>query len=102
MSVYLYANIKLKYGQGPAFNETMAKLKPMFEKRGWKLVGAWSTVIGDLNEVHDIWELEDANAVGAAMSSAFEDPEFMAVAPELADQIATEVITVVTKTPYSP
>jgi hypothetical protein len=100
--VYLYANIKLKYGKLQEFSETMEKLVPIFEDQGWKLIGAWSTVIGDLNEVHDIWELEDANAVGGAMGGAMTNPSFLAVAPELADQIETEVITVVTKVSYSP
>jgi len=53
---YVYANVKLKYGQLPAFFETMVTIKRVMEEHGWKLVGAWSTVIGDLHEVHDLWE----------------------------------------------
>jgi NIPSNAP len=99
--VFLHSRIKLKYGQLGAFNEAMAKVKPIVGQRGWRLVGAWSTVIGNLNEVHDIWEIEDANAVGAVMSSAFSDPEFRAVAAQFAAQIDEETLTVLTKTPYS-
>jgi NIPSNAP protein len=101
-SVYLLSKIKLRYGQLGAFNEAMAKAKPIVEQRGWKLVGAWSTVIGDLNEVHDIWEIEDANAVGAVMSSAFQDAEFRGIAAQFAAQVEEEILTVLTKTPYSP
>jgi NIPSNAP len=72
--VYLHSKIKLKYGQLGAFNDAMADAKPIVEEHGWKLVGAWSTMIGDLNEVHDIWEIKDANAVGAVMRSAFGIP----------------------------
>ena len=100
--VYLHSKIKLKYGQLGAFNDAMAEAKPIVEEHGWKLVGAWSTMIGDLNEVHDIWEIKDANAVGAVMRSAFGDPAFRAVAAQFAEQIEEEILTFLTKTPYSP
>ena len=100
--VYLYANVKLKYGKLQEFSATMEVLRPIFERRGWKLIGAWSTTIGNLNEVHDIWEVEDANAVGAALDGVVSDPEFLAEWPALADQIDTEVTTVLAKTSYSP
>jgi hypothetical protein len=100
--VYLYARVKLKYGQLPAFNATMAELRPLVEKRGWKLVGAWSTVIGDINEVHDIWEIADANAVGSVLTATAAEPDFRAVAARLPEQVDEEVLTVLTKTLYSP
>jgi hypothetical protein len=59
-------------------------------------------MIGDLNEVHDIWEIEDANAVGAVMRSVFADPAFRAVAARFGEQLEDETLTVLTKTPYSP
>ena len=102
MSFYVYANVKLKYGKGPEFNETMARVKPLFEARGWKLIGGWQTVVGDLNEVHDLWEIEELNVIPTAMASAFEDPEFASIAAALMDQVEREVISVVVKTPYSP
>ena len=62
---YVYANVKVKYGQLGPFYESMVTIKRVMEEHGWKLVGAWSTVIGDLHEVHDLWEVEDANTVPA-------------------------------------
>jgi hypothetical protein len=97
--VYLHSKIKLKYGQLGAFNDAMAEAKPIVEEHGWKLVGAWSMMIGDLNEVHDIWEIKDANAVGAVMRSVFGNPAFRAVAAQFAEQIEEEILTVLTKTP---
>jgi hypothetical protein len=70
---YVYANVKVKYGQLPAFFEQMVTIKRVMEENGWKLVGAWSTVIGDIHEVHDPWEVEDANSVPAGFAGAFED-----------------------------
>ena len=36
------------------------------------------------------------------MRSAFGDPAFRAVAAQFAEQIEEEILTVLTKTPYSP
>jgi NIPSNAP len=101
-SLYVYANVKLKYGQLVAFNDTMATVRRVMEQHGWKLVGAWSTVVGDLHEVHDMWEVESADAIPAAFAAAYEDPEFVRAARDLTMQVEREVLTLVTKTPYSP
>jgi hypothetical protein len=99
---YVYANVKVKYGQLPAFYEAMVTIKRVMEANGWKLVGAWSTVIGDLHEVHDMWEVEDANTVPAAFAAAYEDPEFVQAAAEVAAAAERETLSLVMKTPYSP
>jgi hypothetical protein len=99
---YVYANVKVKYGQLPAFYEAMVTIRRVMEENGWKLVGAWSTVIGDLHEVHDMWEVEDANTVPAAFAAAYEDPEFVQAAAEVAAAAERETLSLVMKTPYSP
>jgi NIPSNAP len=98
----VYANVKVKYGQLAAFNEAMVTVKRVMEQNGWKLLGAWTTVIGDLHEVHDLWEVEDANAVPAGFAGAAEDPDFLQAAAEIAKIADREVLSLVTKTPYSP
>ncbi len=100
--LYVYANVKIKYGRLPAFNEAMITVKRVMEANGWTLVGGWTTLVGDLHEVHDIWEVEDANVVPAAFAAAYEDSDFVQAATELSEIIDREVISLVTKTPYSP
>jgi hypothetical protein len=99
---YLYANVKVKYGQLNAFNEVMVTIKRVMEANGWKLVGAWSTVIGDLHEVHDLWEVQDANTVPNGFMGAYQDPDFVQAAAQLATIADREVVSLVVKTPYSP
>jgi hypothetical protein len=99
---YVYANVKVKYGQLPAFFDQMVIIKRVMEKNGWKLVGAWSTVIGDLHEVHDLWEVEDVNAVPNGFAGAYEDPDLVQAAAQLSTIADREVLSLVTKTPYSP
>ncbi len=100
--LYVYANVKVKYGQLGAFNEAMVTVKRVMETHGWKLIGGWTTLIGDLHEVHDLWEVEDANAVPAAFAAAYEDPAFVQAATEVSKVADREVLSLVTKTPYSP
>src|SRR3954453_10245822 len=100
--LYVYANVTVKYGQLAAFNEAMVTVKRVMEQHGWRLVGAWSTLIGDLHEVHDLWEVADANAVPAALAAAYEDPAFAQVAADLSAISDREVLSLVAKTPYSP
>jgi len=99
---YVYANVKVKYGQLGPFYESMVTIKRVMEEHGWKLVGAWSTVIGDLHEVHDLWEVEDANAVPNAFAAAYADADFAEASARLADIADREVLALVMKTPYSP
>ena len=99
---HVYANVKVKYGQLPAFNEAMVTIKRVMEENGWRLIGAWMTVIGDLHEVHDLWEVDDANAVPAGFAGASQDPDFQRAAAEIARVADREVLSLVMKTPYSP
>jgi antirestriction protein len=99
---YVYANVKVKYGQLAAFYDAMATIKRVMEEHGWTLVGAWSTLIGDLHEVHDLWEVHDANTVPSAFAAAYEDPDFVAASAQLSAIADREVLSLVTKTPYSP
>jgi NIPSNAP len=100
--LHVYANVKVKYGQLAAFNEAMVTVKRVMEQNGWKLIGAWTTVIGDLHEVHDLWEVEDANAVPAGFAGASQDPDFVQAVGEISKIAEREVLSLVTKTPYSP
>ena len=60
------------------------------------------TLVGDLHEVHDVWEVADANVIPAAFAAAYQDPEFLEAAGALSEIIDREVLSLVTKTPYSP
>jgi hypothetical protein len=99
---YVYANVKVKYGGLPVFNEAMVTVKRVMEENGWRLIGAWSTIIGDLHEVHDLWEIDDANNVAAAFAAAYQVPEFVQAAEQIATVADRETLSLLTKTPYSP
>jgi hypothetical protein len=100
--MYVLANVKVRYGQLAGFNEAMITVKRVMEANGWRLVGAWNTVVGDIHEVHDLWEVADANAVPAGLAAAFEEPDFVRAAEQLSVVCETESLRLLAKTPYSP
>jgi NIPSNAP len=100
--VYVIAQVDLKYGRAAQFNAAMETLVPLMEARGWSLVGAYQNLTGDLNQATDIWEVEDANAVGAALASLLDDSAYAEVAPELAEAIERESIRLAVKAPFGP
>ena len=102
MSVYVIAEIDLKYGSAVGFGQAMARLVPVMAARGWNLVGSYQNITGDLHQVLDVWEVEDANAVGAALASLVDDEDFLAIAPELVATVERETIRIAARTAFSP
>ena len=102
MSYYLLATLKVKFGQQRKFYEVMSHLKPVLEKAGWKLVGAYENAIGRLNTVNDLWEINDPNAVPSTLAVASQDADFVRWAANLPELLEEEVLQIMTKVPYSP
>jgi len=101
MAYYLVASLKVKYGQQRKFNEVMDHLKPALEREGWKLLGAYQTVVGPLNTVIDLWEISNPNAVTETLARVGKDPEFAKWAAQLPDLLHEEALQIMTKLPYS-
>jgi hypothetical protein len=96
------ARIVIRYGKIAEFIDAMQRLVPIMEEKGWKLLAAYQTVIGNIHEAYDIWELPDANAVGEGLAAAAADTRFGDLMPDLIDAIESESLTLVAKTPFSP
>jgi|ERR1700740_1566500 NIPSNAP len=93
--MYLQASIKLYPGKQQDFIKLLNEVVPYIGKHGWKLIGSYGSVVGRLNTVVDLWEIPNAEAVGAVLS----DPEFQKWAPRISEIIEDEVLTVLTRLP---
>lgn len=100
--VYLLARLRIRYGELDRFNELMKISVERVAQSGWKLVGSYQAVIGDLTEVIDIWEVPDVQAAYDAVDPRRENPARAAQIARLHDVIESEVLQIVTKTPFSP
>ena len=102
MPTYCVARLVLNYGKIPEWTAAMQRLLPIMEEQGWKLVASYQTIIGNLHEAYDIWELPSADAVATGLVGAAGHPSFTTLAPDLAASIQSETLSIVAKTPFSP
>ena len=102
MATYLQATIKVRRGKLPLFDETLGAMAPALEAEGWKLLGAYVNSVGRLNEVVDLWELPDANAVASVLGALRKHPKMGKWAAALDECVEDEHVQLMIKTPYSP
>jgi hypothetical protein len=100
--VYVHATLKVRIGGYERFCDALAKMVPILETGGWKLVGAWVTRVGRVFTVIDLWELPDANTFFKATTTMRAHPGFPAIHEVLSDVVEEEIVTMVNKTSYSP
>ena len=101
-AVYLHATLKIRIGGYERFCESIAQQVPILESFGWKLIGAWTTVVGQVSTVVDIWEIPDANSFFDATGKWRNTPAFQAFRAVTSEVLEEEILTMVVKTPYSP
>lgn len=93
---YLHSSIKLRPGKYQQFTERLRdRMVPLLANHGWALMGSYATVIGRRDTAVDLWRLEDANAVQAALN----DPAFARYGAEKAELIEDEVVTLMRELP---
>jgi hypothetical protein len=99
--IYFVAEIDVRLGKAARFDEIMSALVPPLKSRGWRLVAAYTTVVGRLGRVINIWEVDDANAVPSVLAVLGADPAFSEIVAELSEIIDVETTTLLAKTSYS-
>ena len=100
--LYVHATLQVRIGGYERFCEAMAKQLPILEGHGWKLVGAWTTAVGRVCTVIDLWKIPDANAFFEVTAKWRAGPEFKEFRAVTSEVLIEEHITMVTKVPYSP
>src|SRR3990170_4305900 len=75
--VYGEWRIRIRPDQGPAYNELIkTKGLPLFRQAGGRMVGWWTTLVGDLYEHITIWEYDDMSAFEQAVGKLGKDKRF--------------------------
>ncbi len=99
--VYAHAVLKVRIGRYDEFCVAMAKQVVILEGLGWKLVGAWTSAVGQICTVVDLWELEDANAYFDVTAKWRSDPSFLEFRAVTKEVLIEETISLMLKAPYS-
>lgn len=100
--IYIHARLKLRIGGYDEFCEAIKAQVPVLEKHGWKLVGAWTSVVGQICTVIDLWELPDANTFFDALALWRGSPELARFREVTTKVVIEEEIQMMRKVPYSP
>jgi hypothetical protein len=102
MSVYLHVTLHIRPGRLGRFVATLQAIRPIVEAQGWQLLGAWTTVVGRLNVVVDLWRLPDANAVPTAIGALLASAGWPELERELAECVEQETLQLMAPLPFSP
>ena len=102
MRYFIQTDLTLKYGSIPRFVDAMATIVPFLASHGWTLAGAYSPIVGNLNQITHLWEVDSLDCVPAAMAAIQSTPDIVSVVERLADYVVAEQLQLVAKTPYSP
>ena len=100
---YFQARLTVAYGQADRIGELVAGLRDVLEPTvGWRLAAAYRTVIGDHDELIDLWEIPAGEPFEEALARAAEVPEFGEVAAQLPKYLVAENTQLMRPTPYCP
>jgi hypothetical protein len=100
---YFQARLTVAYGQADRIGELVAGLREVLEPTvGWRLAAAYRTVIGQHDELIDLWEIPAGEPFEEALARAAEVPEFGEVAVQLPQYLVGEETHLLRPTPYCP
>lgn len=100
---YFQARLTVGYGHADRIGELVAGLREVLEPTvGWRLTAAYRTVIGDHDELIDLWEIPAGEPFEEALGRAAEVPEFAEVAAQLPKYLVAEDTRLMRPTAYCP
>lgn len=105
--IYELRRYELQQHNKKQFYERFGKqLMPIFERLGFKLVGAWDTVIGDVPETTYILAWKDLNTRQEAWAKLNADPEWIQIKKDTGEKHGHLVLKthsqILSPTDYSP
>ena len=100
--IYLEASLRVVPGKMKELMEVFEKeYLPLSNKFGRKLLAQWTTTIGTLDEVVDLWAYDDLEHMQCLNEARSKSPEFAAASEHLRALIAYEEVRLMVPTPLS-
>ncbi|HEU4428156.1 MAG TPA: NIPSNAP family protein [Myxococcota bacterium] len=100
MSVYLHVTLEVHAAGMSKFLKAMEVALSIVEPIGWKLRGAFIQRTGRLNNVIDLWELDDFNHFDRGIRAIGSDPRGESLRAVLAETVQSETIVFADRAPY--
>jgi hypothetical protein len=80
---YIQLNIRTRFGATDEVATVFARISPRLASLGWRMLGAWRPVMGDVSHLLVLFELEDLGQVANVRNAVREDPQINAAFREL-------------------
>ena len=101
--IYLIASIILVPEKIQEFSDILEKeYLPLLEEHGGKLIASWRTIIGNCDEVTDIWQFESLGQFEKWRQSQSQDPKYMEVRKKIRSLVTSETLKMASPLPCSP
>jgi hypothetical protein len=101
--VVLHATFDVKYGTIHRFEDTMSRFVPAMVAQGWRLLGAYRSITGDVSQAIHVWEIPEAESLLTAPPKALaEFRELLAAVEEFVEIIERESLRLLVPMSYSP
>lgn len=100
--MYLIAKLELSYAGVQEFISVAPNVRAAMEKRGCRMIHAFSQDTGRLNTHIHIWHLEHANSYFDAVADLRRSPEIGDIIATLARSVVNETLTFASALPYGP
>jgi hypothetical protein len=68
--MFMTSRFELRHGTLDRFETAMARVVPAMVDQGWRLVGAFRNVTGDVSQATHVWEIPDADSLSTAPGRA--------------------------------
>ncbi|MDP9084529.1 MAG: NIPSNAP family protein [Pseudomonadota bacterium] len=99
---HFMATVKIRPGKMLQFSELMPRIVAVMEQHGWRLLGAWTTIVGRLNVVTDLWQIPDANALPSGFGALMMAHDWPDIDNSLAECVEDEVLQIMVRAPFDP
>lgn len=101
--IYLLATVQLNTGKLQEFSDILSKeYLPIAEKQGQKLVGTWRTVVGNVDEVIDLWAFDSLEHFSKVRAALAQNPEWQKAYVRLRSTVAAENHRIISPLAFSP
>ena len=99
---YRQTSINVKPGMMGKYFELEKKLNQLMAGTGFKLVGSWHKIVGDMHEVTRLYAFEDFGESDRAAAALVQDGEHLAVFAEWSQMVSSEITKLMSPTPETP
>lgn len=90
MKHYIQLNIRTRFGPTDEVAAIFARIAPRMASLGWRMLGAWRPVMGDVSHLLLLFELDDLANVANVREAVRENPEINGAFLELMNLVEGE------------